>query len=122
MDPSVCFMVFGVFLVIAGVTHGATVRDTAVVSEENMTEMMAGEQQFEGVSDDRLLKMALGSLLHNLQKHTRDPSVLHHPQRFGRGSAPHSDVGADERLQSRDWDGIPQTVWSLAVPQRFGKK
>ncbi|KAF5888997.1 pro-FMRFamide-related neuropeptide FF, partial [Clarias magur] len=79
------------------------------------------EQQFEGVIDDRLLKMALSSLLHNLQKHTRDSSVLHHPQRFGRGSALHSDIGTNERLQSRDWDGIPQTVWSLAVPQRFGK-
>ncbi|XP_017352088.1 pro-FMRFamide-related neuropeptide FF like [Ictalurus punctatus] len=117
MDASVWFVVV---LVIAGATHGVTDGDTAVDSEENMTETLVSEQQLRGVIDDRLLKMALSSLLHNFQRNTRDPSVLHHPQRFGRGS--HSDVRTDERIQSRDWDSVPQQIWSLAVPQRFGKK
>ncbi|XP_026766480.1 pro-FMRFamide-related neuropeptide FF like [Pangasianodon hypophthalmus] len=118
MDASVWFVVFGVIMFVAGATHGVTDRD--VDSEENMTETLVSEQQLSDVIDDRLMKMAVSSLLHNLLRHTRDPSVLHHPQRFGRGS--HSDGRADERIQSRDWDGVPQQIWSLAVPQRFGKK
>ncbi|KAG7318735.1 hypothetical protein KOW79_017209 [Hemibagrus wyckioides] len=120
MDVSVWSVVFGVFLVVSGATHGITDGDTALDSEENMAETLVSEQQAGGVNDDHLLKMVLSLLLHNLQRHTRDPSVLHHPQRFGRGS--HSDVGNGERIQSRDWDSVPQQIWSLAVPQRFGRK
>ncbi|KAF7693006.1 pro-FMRFamide-related neuropeptide FF like [Silurus meridionalis] len=120
MDASVWFAVFGMFLLVAGATHEMTDGETAVDLEETMREKLVSEQQLGGVIDDHLLKKALSLLLNNLQRYTRDPTVLHHPQRFGRGS--HSDVYTDERIQSRDWDGVPQQIWSLAVPQRFGKK
>ncbi|KAK2821739.1 hypothetical protein Q7C36_021082 [Tachysurus vachellii] len=120
MDMSVWSVVFAMLLVFVGETHGQTDGDTALDFEENMTETLVNNQQLSGVTDDRLLKMVLSLFLHNLQRQTREPSVLHYPLRFGRGS--HSDVRTDERIHSRDWDGVPQQIWSLAVPQRFGKK
>ncbi|XP_060766873.1 pro-FMRFamide-related neuropeptide FF like [Neoarius graeffei] len=121
MEASVWSVVFGVFLVVAGATHGPSDEDMPVDSEENMTEMLVREQQLHGVVDNHLLKMALSSLLNNLQRRTNKyPSVLHYPQRFGRGS--HSDLHTGERIHSQDLDDVPQQIWSLAVPQRFGKK
>lgn len=40
MEASVWSVVFGVFLVVAGATHGPSDEDMPVDSEENMTEML----------------------------------------------------------------------------------
>ncbi|XP_068451049.1 pro-FMRFamide-related neuropeptide FF like [Clinocottus analis] len=90
-------------------------------SEENMVDHLLGlENEITDDSiDDRLLTAVLKALLLGSQRETRD-SVLHQPQRFGRGSRGH--VLSEDQLLSRDLEDAHDQVWSLAVPQRFGKK
>ncbi|XP_040281751.1 pro-FMRFamide-related neuropeptide FF [Bufo bufo] len=65
-------------------------------------------------------KIGLNSLLRTIL-HSRNArsSFQFQPQRFGRDE--HSPMQGDSRIHSRGWDSAPQ-FWSLAVPQRFGRK
>ncbi|KAM6214364.1 pro-FMRFamide-related neuropeptide FF [Rhynchocyon petersi] len=59
------------------------------------------------------------SLLQAMQRPGRSPAFLFQPQRFGRhawGS------WSNERLSPRAGEGLSSQFWSLAAPQRFGKK
>ncbi|PIO27369.1 hypothetical protein AB205_0042100 [Aquarana catesbeiana] len=65
-------------------------------------------------------KGALSSFLKTLLHWRTSRSSFHfQPQRFGRDE--HSSILGDGRLHSRGWDSAPQ-FWSMAVPQRFGRK
>ncbi|OCT95889.1 hypothetical protein XELAEV_18013579mg [Xenopus laevis] len=66
-------------------------------------------------------KMALNALLRTiLHNRPARSSFLFQPQRFGRDER--SSMLGDSRIQSRGWDSIAPQFWSMAVPQRFGKK
>ncbi|XP_075707983.1 pro-FMRFamide-related neuropeptide FF [Rhinoderma darwinii] len=69
------------------------------------------------LSDDKNgLNFLLRTILHN--RNIRS-SFQFQPQRFGRDER--SSVPGDSRIHSRGWDSAPQ-FWSMAVPQRFGRK
>uniref|UniRef100_UPI00398EF4AC pro-FMRFamide-related neuropeptide FF like n=1 Tax=Pristiophorus japonicus TaxID=55135 RepID=UPI00398EF4AC len=75
------------------------------------------------LSNDRTLSSLMNSILHVPEKFGRNPSFLFQPQRrFGREARASSDYGTEGRIHSRGWEIIPPQFWSMAVPQRFGKK
>ncbi|XP_068170394.1 pro-FMRFamide-related neuropeptide FF like [Antennarius striatus] len=90
-------------------------------SDENTVDHLLelASENIERNSDDRLLTEVLRALLLGYQRETRN-SVLHHPQRFGRGSK--GQVVPEDQMHSHDWEAAPGQIWSMAVPQRFGKK
>uniref|UniRef100_A0A7M4EH49 Neuropeptide FF-amide peptide n=1 Tax=Crocodylus porosus TaxID=8502 RepID=A0A7M4EH49_CROPO len=69
---------------------------------------------------------ALGSLLHSLlrglQRPARSPAFLFQPQRFGREARGSTGAGAEARLSARGWDLPASQFWSMAAPQRFGRR
>ncbi|KAJ0068517.1 hypothetical protein NL108_008890, partial [Boleophthalmus pectinirostris] len=77
-------------------------------------------ESIDNTVDERLLTLALKALLFGAQRETRN-SVLHQPQsRFGRNSR--GSQLSEEQIMSHDGEAIPGQIWSMAVPQRFGKK
>uniref|UniRef100_A0A3B4DIH3 Neuropeptide FF-amide peptide precursor like n=1 Tax=Pygocentrus nattereri TaxID=42514 RepID=A0A3B4DIH3_PYGNA len=123
MEAGVWIVLVSVLLAMTGMGHSIQEAEVlqpnlrmAVDSEENVAENL---EEVGRVLEDRLLTTVLRSLLQGSQRQTRNPSVLHQPQRFGRGAR--GDSPAEERLQSRDWETVPGQIWSMAVPQRFGK-
>ncbi|EFB17421.1 hypothetical protein PANDA_012448, partial [Ailuropoda melanoleuca] len=61
----------------------------------------------------------LRSLLRAMQRPSRTPAFLFQPQRFGRTAR---GSWSSERLSPRVGEGLSSPFWSLAAPQRFGKK
>ncbi|XP_037346804.1 pro-FMRFamide-related neuropeptide FF like [Pungitius pungitius] len=122
MDTAAMVTLLALVLATAGVGRALHIQgsldknDVLPDSEENMADHLLGlESENTGDSiDDRLLTAVLRALLLGSQRETRN-SVLHQPQRFGRGSR--REAASEDQLHS-----APGQIWSMAVPQRFGKK
>nr|CBN80856.1 Neuropeptide FF [Dicentrarchus labrax] len=101
MDTAAVVTLLGLVMAMAGVSRALHIQgsldknDILPGSEENMADHLLGLRE------------------------TRN-SVLHQPQRFGRGSR--GQVVSEDQIHSRDWEAAPGQIWSMAVPQRFGKK
>ncbi|XP_003939291.2 pro-FMRFamide-related neuropeptide FF [Saimiri boliviensis] len=61
----------------------------------------------------------LRSLLQAMERPGRSQAFLFQPQRFGRNTR---GSWSNQRLSPRAGEGLHSQFWSLAVPQRFGKK
>ncbi|XP_068266802.1 pro-FMRFamide-related neuropeptide FF [Nyctibius grandis] len=60
----------------------------------------------------------LGALLRSLQRPGHSPGPPRQPQRFGWGPQ----GGAQARLSPRSWDPPAAPFWTMATPQRFGRR
>ncbi|KAG5274295.1 hypothetical protein AALO_G00134510 [Alosa alosa] len=126
METGSWLTLLGLVLALAAVGHSIQEEGAGqhqpTDSEENLVERLDRldiEDPLSRAIEQRLLYPILRSLSQGSQRYGRNPSVLHQPQRFGRGT------GGDEepeRIQSRDWETAPGQIWSMAVPQRFGRK
>ncbi|XP_038642576.1 pro-FMRFamide-related neuropeptide FF like [Scyliorhinus canicula] len=74
------------------------------------------------LGNDHTMSSLVNSIVHIPGKFGRAPSFVFQPQRFGREARSSSDYGTEGRIQSRGWEVIPPQFWSMAVPQRFGRK
>ncbi|KAG8452661.1 hypothetical protein GDO86_004450 [Hymenochirus boettgeri] len=63
------------------------------------------------------LNILLRTILHSRPARS---SFQFQPQRFGREER--SSILGDSRIHSRGWDSMAPQFWSMAVPQRFGRK
>ncbi|XP_004406265.1 PREDICTED: pro-FMRFamide-related neuropeptide FF [Odobenus rosmarus divergens] len=61
----------------------------------------------------------LRSLLQAMQRPSQSPAFLFQPQRFGRT---YRGSWSSKELSPRAGEGFSSPFWSLAAPQRFGKK
>ncbi|XP_019952176.2 pro-FMRFamide-related neuropeptide FF like [Paralichthys olivaceus] len=128
MDAAAVVTLLAVLVTMAGVSQALLIRggvDQNDIlpgsSEENMADLLLGlkSENTDNSIDDRLLTSVLRALLLGPQRETRN-SVLHQPQRFGRDSR--GQVVTEDQIHTRNWDAAPNQIWSMAVPQRFGKK
>ncbi|KAM4794851.1 pro-FMRFamide-related neuropeptide FF [Rhinophrynus dorsalis] len=70
------------------------------------------------ISDEKTaLNVLLRTILHNRPARS---SFHFQPQRFGRDER--SSMLGDSRIHLRGWDSMAPQFWSMAVPQRFGRK
>ncbi|KAM3621754.1 uncharacterized protein V6R79_015427 [Siganus canaliculatus] len=127
MDTAVVVTLLALVMAMAGVSRALHIQgsldknDILPDSEENMVDHLLGleNENIDNSIDDRLLTAVLRALLLGSQRETRS-SVLHQPQRFGRNSR--GQVVSEDQIHTRDWEAAPGQIWSMAVPQRFGKK
>ncbi|XP_034724830.1 pro-FMRFamide-related neuropeptide FF like [Etheostoma cragini] len=127
MDTAALVTLLAVVVAMAGVSQALHIKgspdknDILPDSEENIANHLLGleTENTDNSIDDRLLTAVLRALLLGSQRDTRN-SVLHQPQRFGRGSR--GQLVSDDHMHSREWEAAPGQIWSMAVPQRFGKK
>ncbi|XP_007549170.1 pro-FMRFamide-related neuropeptide FF like [Poecilia formosa] len=133
MDTAAVMTLLALILAMAGVSQALHIQGGGDEndmlpgsSEENMADRLLGlEIESRDTSpDDRLLLLVLRALKQagfplGTQRETRE-SVLHQPQRFGRSS--NGQAVLEDQIQPRDWEAAPGQIWSMAVPQRFGKK
>ncbi|XP_032368710.1 pro-FMRFamide-related neuropeptide FF like [Etheostoma spectabile] len=127
MDTAALVTLLALVVAMAGVSQALHIKgspdknDILPDSEENIADHLLGleSENTDNSNDDRLLTAVLRALLLGSQRETRN-SVLHQPQRFGRGSR--GQVVSDDLIHSREWEAAPGQIWSMAVPQRFGKK
>ncbi|XP_022604088.1 pro-FMRFamide-related neuropeptide FF [Seriola lalandi dorsalis] len=128
MDTAAVVTLLALLMAMAGISQALRIQSgldkndfLPDSSEENMADHLLGleSENTENSIDDRLLTSVLRALLLGSQRETRN-SVLHQPQRFGRGSR--GQVVSEDQIHSRNWEAAPGQIWSMAVPQRFGKK
>ncbi|XP_067385842.1 pro-FMRFamide-related neuropeptide FF [Emydura macquarii macquarii] len=118
---------------LAGSVRTGRCLEAGSVSKETLAEELDGyperlaealqenEEHFpQPLTDAHLPGTLLRPLLHALQRPGRSPSFLFQPQRFGRETR--GSWGNEGRLSQRGWDSRVSPFWSMAVPQRFGKK
>uniref|UniRef100_A0AAV2M3E6 Uncharacterized protein n=1 Tax=Knipowitschia caucasica TaxID=637954 RepID=A0AAV2M3E6_KNICA len=96
-------------LTVAGLSH--TLHIVPSASQETSNRLL------DSSLDSEELTLALKTLLFGSERETRN-SVLHQPQRFGRNSR--GPLVSEGPMVPQEV--APGQVWSLAVPQRFGKK
>ncbi|XP_026163398.1 pro-FMRFamide-related neuropeptide FF like [Mastacembelus armatus] len=127
MDTAAGVTLLALVMAMAGISEALHIQggldksDILPGSSENMADRLLRleSENTDNISDDRLLTSVLRALLLGSQRETRN-SVLHQPQRFGRRSE--GQAVSEDQIQSHDWEVAPGQVWSMAVPQRFGKK
>ncbi|XP_075997424.1 pro-FMRFamide-related neuropeptide FF like [Genypterus blacodes] len=128
MDTAVGVTLLALVLAVAGVSQTLHIPgglDSNEIlpssSEKNMADLLLGleSENTDSSVDNHLLTSVLRALLLGSQRQTRN-SVLHQPQRFGRRST--GQVVSEDLIHTRDWESAPGQIWSMAVPQRFGKK
>uniref|UniRef100_A0A3Q3WW43 Uncharacterized protein n=1 Tax=Mola mola TaxID=94237 RepID=A0A3Q3WW43_MOLML len=127
MDTAAVVTLLALATAMAGISQALHIQgsldkdDILPGSEESMANHLLGlgSENTDNSIHDRLLAAVLRALLPGSQREARN-SVLHQPQRFGRSSR--GQVLSEEEIQSRDWEAAPGQIWSMAVPQRFGKK
>ncbi|XP_040090323.1 pro-FMRFamide-related neuropeptide FF [Oryx dammah] len=71
------------------------------------------------LQDAQTPRSLLRLLLQAMQRPGRSPAFLFQPQRFGRNTR---GSWSNKRLSPRAGEGLSSPFWSLAAPQRFGKK
>ncbi|XP_055520507.1 pro-FMRFamide-related neuropeptide FF like, partial [Leucoraja erinacea] len=74
------------------------------------------------LGSDHTLNALLNSIIHVPEKAGRNPSFVFEPQRFGRAAQRSFDSGTEPQIHYQDWEIIPSQIWSMTMPQRFGKK
>uniref|UniRef100_A0A672IBG3 Neuropeptide FF-amide peptide precursor like n=1 Tax=Salarias fasciatus TaxID=181472 RepID=A0A672IBG3_SALFA len=128
METAAAVTLLALVLAMAGISQALHIQGalekTDIVpgsSEESVAEhsVLNEMENRENSIDERLLASVLRALLLGSQRETRN-SVLHQPQRFGRGSR--GPVVSEDQILTHDWEAAPGQIWSMAVPQRFGRK
>ncbi|XP_013859576.1 pro-FMRFamide-related neuropeptide FF like [Austrofundulus limnaeus] len=126
MDTAAVVTLLALIMTMAGVSQALRVQAgldkidfQPGSSEEKMADRLLGLEGESRDVADHLLASVLRSLLLGSQRGSRE-SVLHQPQRFGRNSR--GQVVLEDQIQTQDWEAAPSQIWSMAVPQRFGKK